>query len=156
MGGPARNPALPPLRAEPEAHVTLETGPIVWCSTCGAYAESRAQLLTRACQGQGDRRDVSLLSRRRAIIALTAGIHPMTAEVLEPVKRQRLLSKQCVAWPGPTGRTAAQEVARKRAGLALLPKRKRGRYATARAALAGGGVAPPHPHHPPITRNGHD
>ena len=65
-----------PERAK-HGHVLLKSGTILWCSTCGAFAETRANRLRSACLGPPPQQHGSG-GVRSQLNRLRAGIHPVT------------------------------------------------------------------------------
>ena len=68
-----------------KSHHLAITGSIVWCKTCGLYAESRIRSLSLACDGLPSKKTSTGRSRLLHLDRLATGIHPLKKHVLPPV-----------------------------------------------------------------------
>ena len=59
-------------------HVMLRAGTVVWCRTCGAFAETRGNKLLRACLGPPPQQQYGTGGMRSQLVLLRAGLHPVT------------------------------------------------------------------------------
>jgi hypothetical protein len=67
-------------------HRLARSGTIVWCSTCGCFAETRANGLIGSCSGPPPRSQGSS-GRRSQLNRLNANLHPVTCTGIPPAKR---------------------------------------------------------------------
>ena len=61
-------------------HCLVVSGPIVWCTTCGAYACSAPSLLSHPCRGRPVKSKSKTMSKQ--LSNLRAGIHPETKRAI--------------------------------------------------------------------------
>ena len=62
-------------------HMLLKAGTVTWCGTCGAFAETKANRLRRACMGPPPQQH-GTGGMRSQLVLLRAGLHPATRERL--------------------------------------------------------------------------
>ena len=72
-------------RKGPMQHSTVISGCVIWCTTCGCFAESRAQRLVKRCRGPPP---VGSGGMRRQILRLRAGVHPVTGMQLPAARNE--------------------------------------------------------------------
>ena len=67
-------------------HVLLKSGTVLWCCTCGAFAESRADRLRSSCRGPPPQ-SLGTGGVRSQLNRLRASLHPVTRERLPQATR---------------------------------------------------------------------
>ena len=73
-------------RKHERSHVLMLSGTVLWCGTCGAFAESRANRLQRTCVGPPPQQ-LGSGGVRSQLNRLRAGLHPVTRARLSQTTR---------------------------------------------------------------------
>ena len=89
-------------------HTTVKSGPLFWCVTCGAHAESAPVLLTKTCRGKHEGIWVAG-GMRDQVKVLRSGRHPKTFQRFPPLppceygllRTSSRLSRPSAAHPQP-------------------------------------------------------
>ena len=75
----------PNTQAVARSHCLSVVGGIVWCRTCGLYAEKRIRKLIDPCTGSPGLITSTERARRRIIDKLTNGLHPVLGHRVQPL-----------------------------------------------------------------------
>ena len=91
-------------------HDRMLSGQVIWCSTCGSYADLRVGGLTEACTGK-DTSPWKGGGKRGQLALLRKNIHPRNGKLLPPPIPETMLAIDAAATATPAEHQAAKQQA---------------------------------------------